>query len=97
MCSEVSTAAASAWAATTTRTATNCRTTPRVIRGNHVIKFGGRLRATQDTNVSNSGFNGSFSFSSLNSELDDVAGELPAVSAQNPACPILLPFAENRL
>jgi hypothetical protein len=66
-----------------------------VIRGNHVTKFGGRLRATRDTNVSNSGFNGSFSFSSLNSG-SDVLANCPKV-AQNPACPFSLLSAEEAL
>jgi hypothetical protein len=33
-----------------------------LIHGNHTIKFGGRFRATQDTNDSTSGFNGTFVF-----------------------------------
>ncbi len=37
-----------------------------LIHGNHIIKFGGRVRATHDTNYSTSGFNSTFSFSSLN-------------------------------
>jgi hypothetical protein len=36
-----------------------------VIRGNHTIKFGGRLRASDEDNDSNAGFNGTFTFSSL--------------------------------
>jgi Carboxypeptidase regulatory-like domain len=36
-----------------------------VVHGNHLIKFGGRLRATTDSNESNSNFNGAFTFSSL--------------------------------
>ena len=35
-----------------------------LIHGNHISKFGGRLRATQDTSLANSGFNGTFTFSS---------------------------------
>ena len=34
-----------------------------LIHGNHTIKFGGRFRATQDTDDSTSGFNGNFVFS----------------------------------
>ena len=30
--------------------------------GKHLLKFGGRLRATQDTNIADSNFNGTFSF-----------------------------------
>jgi hypothetical protein len=37
-----------------------------VIHGNHTIKFGGRLRALREANSSNAGFNGTFTFSSLN-------------------------------
>src|SRR5579864_3727223 len=36
-----------------------------IVHGNHLIKFGGRLRAMTDSNVSNSNFNGAFTFSSL--------------------------------
>jgi Carboxypeptidase regulatory-like domain len=36
-----------------------------IVHGNHLIKFGGRLRASTDSNTSTSGFNGSFTFSSL--------------------------------
>ncbi len=36
-----------------------------MVRGSHVIKFGGRLRAEQDSNDSTTGFNGTFIFPSL--------------------------------
>jgi Carboxypeptidase regulatory-like domain/TonB dependent receptor len=36
-----------------------------VVRGNHVIKFGGRLRVLTDSNTSQSNFNGVFTFPSL--------------------------------
>jgi hypothetical protein len=36
-----------------------------IIRGNHTIKFGARLRGIRDANSSTSGFNGTFTFSSL--------------------------------
>jgi len=36
-----------------------------IVHGNHLIKFGGRLRAMTDSNVSNQNFNGTFTFSSL--------------------------------
>jgi hypothetical protein len=36
-----------------------------MVRGSHVIKFGGRLRAEQDSNESTTGFNGTFIFPSL--------------------------------
>ncbi len=38
-----------------------------IVHGNHFIKFGGRLRATNDSNSSNANFNGVFTFSSLTS------------------------------
>jgi hypothetical protein len=37
-----------------------------LIHGNHTMKFGGRLRALRDANNSDAGFNGTFTFSSLN-------------------------------
>jgi hypothetical protein len=36
-----------------------------IVHGNHLIKFGGRLRAMTDSNESNANFNGAFTFSSL--------------------------------
>jgi hypothetical protein len=36
-----------------------------IVHGNHLIKFGGRLRAMTDSNVSNQNFNGAFTFSTL--------------------------------
>ena len=36
-----------------------------MVHGNHLIKFGGRLRALTDSSVSNTNFNGAFTFSSL--------------------------------
>ena len=36
-----------------------------IAHGNHLVKFGGRLRAMTDSNVSNANFNGAFTFSSL--------------------------------
>jgi Carboxypeptidase regulatory-like domain len=36
-----------------------------VIHGNHILKFGARVRVTQDTNYSTSGFNGTFVFPTL--------------------------------
>jgi len=37
-----------------------------VIHGNHTVKFGARLRDLRDANESTAGFNGTFTFSSLN-------------------------------
>jgi len=36
-----------------------------IVHGNHFVRFGGRLRATTDSNSSTSNFNGVFTFSSL--------------------------------
>jgi hypothetical protein len=36
-----------------------------IVHGNHLIKFGGRLRALRDSNVSLTNFNGAFTFSTL--------------------------------
>ncbi len=56
-----------------------------IIRGNHTIKFGARLRGIRDANTSTSGFNGTFTFSSL---LDTAAETSCApVSGQKP-CPV---------
>jgi hypothetical protein len=70
-----------------------------VIRGNHVIKFGGRLRATQETNVSNTGFNGSFSFSSLDTATDIPPGPNPPPTSCKigDPCPISYQYAEEVL
>jgi Carboxypeptidase regulatory-like domain len=69
-----------------------------IVHGNHLIKFGGRLRAMTDSNVSNANFNGAFTFSSLSAyETNVVPGTsclslliaaLPAVptSSQLKAC-----------
>jgi hypothetical protein len=38
-----------------------------LIHGNHVLKFGGRFRATHDANFSTGGFNGTFTFPTLSS------------------------------
>jgi Carboxypeptidase regulatory-like domain/TonB dependent receptor len=66
-----------------------------LIHGNHVLKFGGRLRATRDDNNSTAGFNGSFTFSSLNSTSDVPAN--CTTLGQNPPCPISLLYAKQQL
>ncbi len=38
-----------------------------LVHGNHILKFGGRLRAVRDSENTTSGFNGTFVFSSLDS------------------------------
>ena len=64
-----------------------------LIHGNHILKFGARLRATQDTNFSTSGFNSTFTFSSLNSP-NDVLSNCANLGG-NPACPFSLLSAEQ--
>jgi hypothetical protein len=64
-----------------------------LIQGNHILKFGGRLRATQDTNYSTTGFNGTFTFSSLTTGTPADCTSL----GQNPACPLSLLYAEQQL
>ena len=66
-----------------------------MIHGNHTLKFGGRVRATEDTNYSTSGFNGTFTFSSLNTSTH-VPSNCSAL-AQNPPCPISYLYAEQQL
>jgi ligand-binding SRPBCC domain-containing protein len=68
-----------------------------VVHGNHSLKFGGRFRSTHDTNFATTGFNGSFTFSSLN-----LAGDAPSpagtcVVSGTSACPISLLYAEQQL
>src|SRR5450631_1277971 len=65
-----------------------------VIRGNHVVKFGGRVRGTQDTNVSTAGFNGAFTFSSLNLPQDVPSNCTVGATS---ACPISLLWANQVL
>ena len=52
-----------------------------VMHGNHLIKFGMRLRATTDSNTSNSNFNGVFTFPSL------TAYQTTEVGIQNSSTP----------
>jgi len=66
-----------------------------VVHGTHITKFGGRLRATHDTNFSTAGFNGSFTFSSLNSSNDTLAN--CSNLGGNPACPFSFLSAEQAL
>jgi len=66
-----------------------------LIQGNHILKFGGRVRDTQDTNLTTSGFNGTFTFSSLNSP-SDVPGSGCTIGG-TAACPISLAYAEQQL
>jgi hypothetical protein len=68
-----------------------------LIHGNHVLKFGGRFRATQDTSYSRAGFNGTFTFSSLNTPGDVPPPAQPCTIGANPACPISELYAEQVL
>jgi len=66
-----------------------------LIHGNHILKFGGRIRATRDNNSSTSGFNGTFSFSSLTSQ-DAVPSNCTSIGGSS-ACPISLWYAQQQI
>ncbi len=70
-----------------------------LIHGNHSLKFGARVRATQDTNYSTSGFNGTFTFSSLGSSAvpDNHTPSNCTSFGQNPPCPISYLYATQQL
>ncbi|MFZ0758371.1 MAG: carboxypeptidase regulatory-like domain-containing protein [Candidatus Sulfotelmatobacter sp.] len=71
-----------------------------IIHGNHTIKFGGRLRAVHDVNSSNSGFNGTFTFSSLDGQTDTPSNcsiDLATSPNPNPPCPISYQYAQQQL
>jgi hypothetical protein len=55
--------------------------------GKHFIKFGGRLRATTDSNQSQTDFNGMYTFSSLTAYRNTVSGAPCTPSTQNPCGP----------
>ena len=59
-----------------------------LIHGNHISKFGGRLRSTRDAESTTSGFNGTFIFSSLT---NFQAVECALASSPPPACSTLPP------
>ena len=69
-----------------------------VVHGNHIFKFGGRLRSVRDASFSQSGFNGTFIFSSLNSPEDTPSNPNCDIAA-NPAtpCPISYLYAVQQL
>ena len=56
-----------------------------IIHGSHTLKLGGRLRGIRDANSSTSGFNGTFTFSSL---LDTAAETGCVPVAGQPPCPV---------
>jgi len=66
-----------------------------LIHGNHVLKFGGRFRATQDTNYSSAGFNGAFTFSSLADYQSGVASQLSITDCLNQATGMFQPCSPN--
>lgn len=71
-----------------------------IIHGNHTIKFGGRLRAVRDVNSSNAGFNGAFTFSSLDGSTDTPANcSVDPVTHPNPnpPCPISYLYAQQEI
>ncbi|MBZ5679811.1 MAG: TonB-dependent receptor [Acidobacteriia bacterium] len=57
-----------------------------LIHGNHMFKFGGRLRAARDAESTTSGFNGTFIFSSL---ADFQAAECGIATSPPPVCSTL--------
>jgi hypothetical protein len=61
-----------------------------VVHGNHTTKFGGRLRGIRDANSSISGFNGTFTFSSL---LDTANGSACIPTLHQPPCPVSYQYA----
>lgn len=70
-----------------------------LIHGNHSLKFGARVRVTEDTNFSTSGFNGTFTFSSLGSSAlpDNNTPSNCTALAQNPPCPVSYLYATQQL
>jgi Carboxypeptidase regulatory-like domain len=65
-----------------------------VIHGTHTTKFGVRFRATHDDSNSNAGFNGSFTFSSLE---EFQAAQCATLANPPPACTGLAPAAPQQL
>jgi hypothetical protein len=66
-----------------------------LIHGNHVLKFGGRFRATQDTNYSTGGFNGTFIFSTLVPQFQQA--QCATLPSPPPACQGLPSAAPQQL
>ena len=69
-----------------------------LVHGNHILKFGGRLRILNDDSFAQTGFNGTFIFSSLDSSADTPTNPDCDISAQ-PAtpCPISYQYAVQQL
>jgi uncharacterized membrane protein YgcG len=71
-----------------------------VIHGNHTVKFGGRLRAVHEDSNTTSGFNGTFTFSSLNGATDNPTNctvDLLTNPNPNPPCRISYQYAAQQL
>ncbi|HEY3975312.1 MAG TPA: carboxypeptidase regulatory-like domain-containing protein [Candidatus Sulfotelmatobacter sp.] len=70
-----------------------------LIHGNHTVKFGARVRATHEPNFSTSGFNGTFTFSSLNTPGNEPPpnDNPPCALGATTPCPISLAYAERQL
>jgi uncharacterized membrane protein YgcG len=71
-----------------------------VIHGNHTTKFGGRFRAEHEDSDTTSGYNGTFTFSSLNGATDTPANctaNLLTNPNPNPPCPISYQYAAQQL
>jgi hypothetical protein len=60
-----------------------------IVHGTHLIKFGGRLRALTDSNLSTSNFNGVFTFSSLSAYQTNKAGGTDCLAQSIAALPAL--------
>jgi hypothetical protein len=60
-----------------------------IVHANHLIKFGGRLRATTDSNQSTSNFSGAFTFSSLSAYQTNPQGGTSCVAPFVAAFPTL--------
>ena len=74
-----------------------------VIHGNHMTKFGARIRTLRLANYSTSSFNGTFTFSSLGSSTEDTtdlnchsAGSPNPLPATTP-CPVSYYYAQRQL
>ncbi|HEY6337148.1 MAG TPA: carboxypeptidase regulatory-like domain-containing protein [Candidatus Sulfotelmatobacter sp.] len=65
-----------------------------VIRGNHTVKFGVRLRTVREANTSTNGFNGTFTFSSLD---EFQAAECALQASPPPACKNAQPAVPRQL
>ena len=50
--------------------------------GKHFVKFGGRLRAVHEVNVSSAGFNGTYTFSSITAYSDAQQGKMGSTPSQ---------------